>query len=94
MTSIVLNEESSRTPIGDLLAAASGPVIEIKNEQGGVLAEIILHPGPDNVSAAAIAWAESEVDELRRRQRADRSKDLTTAELLQLAEERLAEQTP
>jgi hypothetical protein len=94
MTSIVLNDESSRTPIGELLASASDAVIEIKNEQGAVVAEIILHHGPDNISAAAMAWAESEVDELRRRQRADRSKDVTTAELLKLAEERLAEQRP
>jgi hypothetical protein len=94
MTSIILNDESSRTPIGDILAAAGGPNIEIKNEQGALVAEIFLYPGPDNVSAAAMAWAESEVDELRRRQRADRSKDVTTADLLRLAEERLAEQKP
>lgn len=91
MTTIVLNEESSRVAIGDILASATGRVVEIKDQQGTVVAELVLHrPAEGNGADSAAAWAESEIEDIRRRRAADRSKDITTAELLRRAEEAVA----
>ena len=74
--------------IGEILAAATGSVVEIKDQRGEVVAEIILHPKTDtNGADSAVAWAESQIEDIRRRLAADRSKDITTAELLRRARE-------
>jgi hypothetical protein len=91
MASILLNDESARIAIGDLIATAVDPLIEIRNAEGAVIAQIILHPGSGgNGIASAVASAESQIDELRRRRAVDRSKDVTTAEMLGIAEESVA----
>jgi hypothetical protein len=89
MTSWVLNEESSRTAIGDVLALAAGSGVEIRDDAGRVVAKIIVSPEPqDSSEDRLVAQAESDPDELRRRRGADRSRDVTTAELLTKAASR------
>jgi hypothetical protein len=59
-----------------------------EEQRGAVVAEIILHPKTEtNGADSVVAWAESQIEDIRRRLAADSSKDITTAELLRRAQE-------
>jgi hypothetical protein len=89
MTSWVLNAETAKTAIGDVLALAAGSGIEIQDETGNVVAKIIVNSESQRAGDdALVAQAEAEVDELRRRRSADRSRDVTTQQLLAKAASR------
>jgi hypothetical protein len=83
MTSLVLTEETSRTTIGDVLASATSPVIELKDESGRLVAKIVLNTAmPLAGERSLVEQAEAEIDDLRRRRRADPARDVTTQQLL------------
>jgi hypothetical protein len=83
MIAWVLNDKTAETPIGDVLDFANGSDLDIRDEHGQLLARIVLHREPPTAEEqAAIERAEAEIDELRRREAADRSRDITTKELL------------
>jgi hypothetical protein len=81
MTSLVLNEETSKITIGEILAAATGSVVEIEDESGNLVARVLVESQGDN-DHSLVEPSEAEIDELRRRRRADRSDDVTTEQLL------------
>ena len=89
MSDFVLNDQTAKTPLGELLSSATGEEIRITDESGKPVARI-LFPRRDE-SAGAVEEAEREIDELRKRRNADRSEDVTTRELLEFAEKRSAE---
>jgi hypothetical protein len=92
MTSLVLNDETAKTTIGDVLASATDPVIDIKNESGELVARIVVNTEAQvSAPGALVEQAEAEVDELRRRRSADRSADVTTQQLLARAENQAKE---
>jgi hypothetical protein len=87
MTSLVLDAQTSKTTIGDVLAAATGPEIEIKDESGRLIARIVMNAEVKaDSSQKLVERAEAELDELRRRRTADRAADVTTQQLLARAE--------
>jgi len=87
MTSMVLNDITSRTAIGDVLAAATGSIIEIKDETGKLVAEIVLHSALQSAdSRSHVQQVEADIEEIRRRRSADRAHDVSTKEMLQHAE--------
>ena len=87
MTSLVLNAETSKWPIGDVLASATAPVIEIKDEQGRLIAKIVLNTEVQLTDdSSLVEQAEGDIAELRRRRKMDRSGDVTTRELLARAQ--------
>ena len=81
MTSLVLNEETSKITIGEILAAATGSVVEIEDESGNLVARVLVESQGDN-DRLLVEQSEAEIDELRRRRKADRSVDVTTEQLL------------
>jgi hypothetical protein len=83
MTAWVLNDKTTDTPIGDVLNLANGSDLDIRDEHGQLLARIVIHPDPPTAEQeAALERAEKDIDELHRRRDSDRSKDITTQELL------------
>ncbi|MBW3595769.1 MAG: hypothetical protein KY475_00680 [Planctomycetes bacterium] len=83
MTSWVLNDETSKTAIGEVLALAMGSGLEIHDDSGQVVARIVVHPEAQHADDdALVQQAEADIDELRRRRSADRSDDVTTQQLL------------
>lgn len=91
MVTFVLNDETAKTPIGEVLSCATDPLIEITDETGNVIGRIMLETDPDDaVYRALIEAAEADIEELRRRSRSSRENDVTTQQLLK----RLSELTP
>jgi hypothetical protein len=83
MTILVLNSETAKTSIGELLSGARDPQIQIRDECGRVLATVVLAPESDAASRhAARALSAADRAEIRRRRATDHADDLTTAELL------------
>ena len=77
MTSLVLNQQTAAMPLGKVLAAATDQEIQISDESGRLVARILLESSDHSVSRA-----EANVDEIRRRLKADPKLDITTQELL------------
>lgn len=88
MTKIILDDERAKTPIGELIGSATDSEIQITDASGQPLARILLTPkGPGFPTPSAVADAEAEIDELRRRRDGSRDHDVTTSELLTRAQE-------
>ena len=82
MSTLILNDETAHMPLGQLLHSTNDSNIEIRDEAGGVVAQIFLHTlKKSEVCQEHSKLAEAEIDELRRRAN-DRRGDVTTAELL------------
>jgi hypothetical protein len=89
MTTLVLDKKTERTAFGDVLNSITDSVVEIRNEQGSLVALLTL-PGAeqDDVDYAPhLAWAEEHVAELDRRAR-DKRPGVTTEQLLQKLQQR------
>jgi hypothetical protein len=70
-------------PLGEFLRSAADDVIDICDPSGALLAKVLLKPEPEGENyASLLADAEANIAELRRRRVSDRSKDVTTAQLL------------
>jgi hypothetical protein len=83
MTAWVLNDKTVETPIGDVLDLANGSDLEIRDQYGQLLARLVMHRAPPTLEEqAALERAEKDIEELHRRRASDRSKDITTQELL------------
>jgi hypothetical protein len=83
MTLLVLNDETSKTTIGDLLASATGPIVDIKDESGQLLAKLVINVASQVEDyLSQVPDQAAEIEELRRRRHADRSRDVTTAQLI------------
>ncbi len=67
MTTIVIDEAGSM-PVGEVLRQATGNLIELRSESGALIATVHLAAYPTEEDyAEAVARAESDLDELRRR---------------------------
>lgn len=84
MTTLVLDKKTARTALGDVLNSITDPVVEIRDEQGGLVALLTLPGGEDGGVdyAPHLAWAEAHVADLDRRAR-DPRPGVTTEQLLQ-----------
>lgn len=84
MTTFVLDKQSERTAIGDVLNSISDSIVEIRDEQGGLVALLTLPGGVERHIdyAPHLAWAEEHLAELDRRAR-DPQPGVTTEQLLQ-----------
>jgi hypothetical protein len=82
MTTLVLSKTTERTTIGELLRNAADPVIEIRSEDGDLMATVTLATADDFDYTPYMADAERFVDEYLRRPPVDSSKCITTRELL------------
>ena len=81
MTTFVLNEGNRQTPFDQVLQSASGGMMEVVDEDGKLVATLVL--ARDEASAArAASLTDEELAELRRRRALPRDKDVTTAQLL------------
>ncbi len=91
MTTLVLDEKFERTTIGEVLSSVTDSVVEIRDEQGRLVA-VLTFPGMDDEGidyVPHIAWAERNIAELDRRAQ-DPRPGVTTSELL----ERLRQREP
>jgi hypothetical protein len=82
MTTIVLNEETARRPLGDVLRSASGSEVRITDSTGKLIARLLFGELPA-ICRLTREEVEKDLGDLRRRAAADRSGDLTTAQLLE-----------
>ncbi len=82
MTTLVLNETTEQTTIGEILSNPAGSVIEIRSEDGALMATVTLADADDFDYSPYIAEAQRFVDNYRRRPPVDASECLTTRELL------------
>ncbi len=92
MTNIILNDETARVPIGELLGSASDSEIQITDQAGNPVARILLTAHtPEDKTRRAVADAEAALEELRRRRQRCRVDDVGTEELLARAHQATAE---
>jgi hypothetical protein len=82
MTTLVLSETTETTTIGELLRNAADPVIEIRSEDGDLMATVTLATADGFDYTPYLSDAERFVDEYLRKPPVDSSKCLTTRELL------------
>ena len=89
MTTLVLDKKTERTAFGDVLNSITDSVVEIRNEQGGLVALLTLPGGEqgDVDYTPHLAWAEEHVAELDRRAR-DPRPGVNTEQLLQKLRQR------
>lgn len=82
MTTLVLSKSTEQTTIGELLRDAVDPVIEIRSEDGDLMATVMLPSADDGFDYTPyMAEVERNIEELERRAR-DSRPGLTTAEFL------------
>jgi hypothetical protein len=68
MQTIVIDDQAGTLPIRDVVRQATGDLIELRQATGELIGTIMLHRVPtEEEYAAAIAAAEADIDELRRR---------------------------
>lgn len=92
MTNIILNDETARVPIGELLGSARDSEIQITDQSGNPVARILLTANtPEGETRRAVADAEAALEELRRRRQRCRADDVGTEELLARAHQATAE---
>lgn len=89
MATIVLNDETAKTPFGDILQTACEGETRITDASGRPIARLTLVHEP-TIRRLSAEEMERDVEELRRRAAADPSKCITTSELL----ERLRQAAP
>jgi hypothetical protein len=87
MTTFILDDESEQTTLGEFLESAGDRVIELRLEDGTLVATIVLSRDDLGVDyEALVAEAERNIDEIRRRMQEPLSKAITTDQLLQRLE--------
>jgi hypothetical protein len=69
MTTLVLSKTSEQTTIGELLRNAADPVIEIRSEDGDLMATVTLATADDFDYTPYMAEVERNIEELERRAR-------------------------
>jgi hypothetical protein len=68
MTTLVLDEVTRKTTLGELLEFASDRVVEVRHEDGTLVATVVLSRDDAGVDYdRLVAEAERDIDELRRR---------------------------
>ena len=97
MARIILDAETAKTPIGEMLRTATESEIELTDESGKLVARIVLASGEENGVTLVFGGPDGqrlliereidlddpqEVEEIRRRASSSRDGDVTTAELL------------
>jgi hypothetical protein len=84
MTTLVLNDITEQTTIGEILRNAADPVIEIRSADGSLMATVTLSSAEDDDFDYGPYMSEAQrvVDEYRRRPPVDPADCLTTREFL------------
>ncbi len=81
METIVIDDQAGTLPIREVIRQATGELIELRQASGELVGTIVLHRVPSAEEyEAAIAAAEADIDELRRRANS-KEPCLTTEEL-------------
>ena len=85
MTTFIVDEQTSLTPIGEFFQSATDGIIEVRDEAGKLLATVIVPAGTDEedrLYEELQQLCEQEADLLRERMSRSPTEGLTTAELI------------
>lgn len=93
MSTIILNDETAKTPLGDVLRTVSEGETRITDPTGRLIARLTLVHEP-TLRRLSVEEIERDVEELRRRASSDRSGDVTTADLLARLRQHGSEDAP
>ncbi len=92
MTTLVLDEKTEQTPIGDVLRNAAGDSIEIRDANGELMATVAMSTMNDGFDYGPYLDEAQRIIDEHRRKPFDRKKCLTTAELMEKLKQREAAQ--
>jgi hypothetical protein len=83
MTTLVLDEKSEQTPIGDVLRNASGDLLEIRDVNGDLMATVVISTVKAGFDYSPYLDEAQRIIDEHRRKPFDRQRCLTTAELME-----------